>query len=888
MTKQRESLTVRACLWIVRLCSALVPSRERRDWRMEWEGELHHRQEYLAARDRFDRRHQVDLFRRALGALPDAAWLRRQLTLDADLVHDVRHGVRMLWKSPGFTTSAVFILAVGIGSTVAVMTLLDTLMFRPLPYDQAERIVTIWQQRASAAGELEDVAPANFLDWRERSQSFVHLAAAVPYSHDDTGGTEPRVLFGAQVTEGFWDALGMRPALGRGFLAEEHVRGGRKVVVISHRLWQQRLAGDPAAVNATLSMDGEPYAVVGILPPGFAPQLLPRADALDVFTPKVVQDHEKRIRGSAWWNVVARLKPDVTMEQAQTELARISATLAAEHPRTNASMTAVAVPLREHLMGDVQAPLLVMLGAVVLVLGIGCANVASLLLARGKGREREFAIRSAMGAGRGRLVRQLVTESLLLSLVAAVAGIALAQWAIGTIVSLAPGEVVRLQEAGVDRRALLFAAALTTLTAVAFGLIPALQFSRPDRDAIRDRTGGAPRRTFRRALVAAEVAFALMLLTGAGLLVRSFDRLISVDPGFSPKDVVALQVFAYDRHPTEDHLRTFFTTSIDRLRAIPGVVSAGAVSAMPFAMANINIKSALEIIGRPATPDDPDAYVTIATPGYFSTLSIPLRSGRFLEDRDTQRTAPVAVISDALRRRDWPSEDPIGKRLAIQWQGKRREAEIVGVVSQIRHDSLDSAPRPEVFLPLAQVPFGSMTFVLRGNSEPEALINAAKREVWAADSQQTFYDTASVEGRLDASVIRQRFSMTLMSAFALVALVLCAAGIYGVISFTTSQRTREIGVRMALGADAPAIRRMVLREGALVVGAGVLVGLAGGLVAGRFLGALLFEIGPGDPVTVAAVSILIAIVGLAACYIPARRATLINPVSALRDDGSVA
>jgi putative ABC transport system permease protein len=850
---------------------------------MEWEGELHHRQDYLQAHNRFDRRNQVDLLRRSLGALPDAAWLRRQLTLDAELVHDVRHGVRLLWKSPGFTASAVFILAVGMGSTVAVLTLLDTLMFRPLPYDASERIVTIWQQRAAGTGDLEDVAPANFLDWRERSQAFSHVAAAIPYSYDYTDGGEPIVLFGAQVTEGFWDALGTRPALGRGFLADEHVRGARRVIVISHRLWQRRLAGDPAAINATLRMDGEAYTVVGVLPPDFAPQLLPRPDALDVFTPKVVQDHERRIRSSAWWNVVARLKPDVTLEQAQEELARISVMMAAENPRTNTGMTAVAMPLREHLMGDVRVPLLVTLGAVVLVLGIGCANVASLLLARGKGREREFAIRSAMGAGRGRLVRQLVTESLLLSGVAGAAALALAHWGVQVIVALAPGGVMRLQEAAIDGRAVILAAALTTITAVAFGLLPALQFSRPARDAKRDRTGGAPGRSFRRGLVAAEVAFALVLLTGAGLLIRSFDRLTSVDPGFSPTDVVALQVFAHDRHPTEDRVRTFFTTTLDRLRAIPGVVSAGAVSAMPFSTANIDIKSTLEIVGRPVGPDQLGTYVTIATPGYFSTLSIPLRAGRLLEEGDSERAAPVAVISDALRRREWPSEDPLGKRLAIQWQGRRLEAEVVGVVSQIRHDSLDSAPRPEVFLPLAQAPFASMTFVLRGAGEPGVLIEAAKQGVWSVDPLQTFYETASVERQVHASVIRQRFSMTLMSAFALVALILCATGIYGVISFTTTQRTKEIGVRMALGADASAIQRMVLREGAFVVGAGVLAGLAGALVTARFLKVLLFETAPGDPLTMGAVSSLIAAVGLAACYIPARRATRIDPVGALRD-----
>jgi putative ABC transport system permease protein len=883
MTAPRASLTVWLCVAAVRLFSALVPARARREWRLEWEGELRHRGMLLEARRHNDWRHRMDLFRRVLGALPDAAWLRRQVTADADIVHDLRHGARMLRKSPTFTVSAVFILAIGLGGTVSIVTLLDTLLFRPLPYLEAERVMTLWQRRAAVPEELEDVSPANFLDWRERSVSFSALAAVVPYSHDYTGGSEPEVLFGAQVTEGFWDALGMQPALGRGFLPEEHVRGARAVVIISHGLWQRRLGSDPAIVNKTIRMDDEPWTIVGVLPRAFAPQLMPRPGELEVWTPKIIQDHEKRTRGSAWWNVVGRLKPGISREAAQREMEAISAGLAREHAATNAGVSAAVVPLREHLMGEIKTPLLLMFGAVVLVLGIGCANVASLLLARGMEREREFAIRSALGAGRARLVRQLVSESLMLSGIAAVCGVAFARWGIGGIVALAPTGVLRLQEASIDGRALLIAGALTTLTAVGFGLLPALEFSRPRLDAMRER-GGAPGRSFRRSLVAAEVAFALVLLTGAGLLIRSFNRLTAVDPGFSTTGVVQLQVFVYERHLTPERTRTFFTTTLSRIRALPGVQAAGAVSAMPFAVANINIKSPLDIVGRPAGSDRErrGAYVTIATPGYFETMRIPLRAGRLFEDRDTERAPTVALVSDSLRRREWPGEGAVGKRIGVRWQGRRVEAEVVGVVSEIRHDGLDSVPRPEVFLPLAQLPFGSMTYVVRADVESAGLIDAVKREVWTVDPVQTFYDTARLDRLVSASVVRQRFSMTLMSALALLALVLCATGIYGVISFTTTQRTREIGVRMALGADGRAIRRMVLREGSAVIGAGLIVGLAGALALSRFLGRLLFEVQPGDPATMLTVCLLLGGVGLAACYLPARRATRIDPVAALR------
>jgi putative ABC transport system permease protein len=818
--------------------------------------------------------------------LPNGPWLRRQFTADADLVQDVKHGVRMLLKSPSFTLSAVLILALGIGGTVSIVTLLDTLQFRPLAYQDAERAVTIWQRQAARPAEREDVSPADFLDWRDRARSFSVMAGVIPYSMDYTGGTEPEVLFGAQVTEGFFDALGMPPMIGRGFLPGEHVRGAGRAAIITYGFWQSRYAGDPNIVHKTISMDGEPWTIVGVLPRSFAPQLLLRPGELVVWTPKIVQEHEKRTRASAWWNVVARLAPGVTVEQAQSEMDTISAALARENPRTNATSSAVVVPLREHLMGGVRLPLVLMLGAVVLVLGIGCANVASLLLARGIERSREFAIRSALGAGRSRLVRQLVAESLLLSLVAAGAGLALAQWTLGGIVAIAPAGLLRLREAAIDGRVLLFAAALTTVTAVVFGLIPALQFSKQGRDVLRERQSDMVRGSLRRGLVAAEVAVALVLLVGAGLLVKSFGRLLAVDPGFSPQGVVMVQVFAWDRHGAPDRARTFFKSTIEHMQALPGVQAAGAVSAMPFAMSNINIRSALEVVGRPAVKDveQRGTYVTIASPGYFTAMSIPLREGRLLEDRDSETAPVVAVISEGLRRREWPDESPVGRRLRISWQGRPVEADVVGVVSQIRHDGLDTAPRPEVFLSLPQFPFGSMTYVVRGPGDAAALIDRVKGQIWTVDPMQPVYDSASVERLVQASVVRQRFSMSVMSAFAFVALLLCASGIYGIISFTTTQRTREIGVRMALGADGPMIRGMVLREAATVILIGLAAGIAGAVAASRFLQTLLFEVRPGDPLTIASVSLLLAVVGLAACYVPARRATRVDPLIALRSE----
>jgi putative ABC transport system permease protein len=886
MATRRDPVALRLCLTLVRAIAVVVPAQTRTEWRAEWEAEVRHRWQMLDRDDHIDWRTRLDLFRRSLGALPDAAWLRRQFTADADLVHDVRHGLRMLVKSPSFTLSAILVLALGIGGTVSIVALLDTLQFRPLAYEDSDRVVTIWQRQAARPGDREDVSPADFLDWRDRARSFSVMAGVIPYSMDHTGATEPEVLFGAQVTEGFFDAIGMPPAIGRGFQPGDHVKGGRRAVVITYGFWQSRYAGDPGIINKTISMDGEPWAIVGVLPRSFAPQLLPRPGELVVWTPKIVQEQEKRIRASAWWNVVARLAPGVTIEQAQAEMDAISAALAKENPRTNATSSAVVVPLRDHLMGGVRFPLVLMLGAVILVLGIGCANVASLLLARGIERSREFAIRSALGAGRARLVRQLVAESLVLSLLAACVGLALAHWALGGIVALAPAGLLRLQEAAIDGRVLVFAAGLTALTAVLFGLIPAWQFSSQGRDLLRERRSDSVRGSLRRGLVAAEVAIAMVLLVGAGLLVKSFGRLLAVDPGFSPQGVVMVQVFAWDRHGAPDRARAFFRSTIEQIQALPGVQAAGAVSAMPFALSNINIRSAIEVVGRPAAQDveQRGTYVTIASPGYFRALAIPLREGRLLEERDSETAPVVAVVSDSLRRREWAGGSPIGRRIRLSWQGRPVDAEVVGVVSQIRHDGLDTSPRPEVFLPLAQFPFGSMTYVVRSAGDPAAVVDQVKRRIWAVDAMQPVYDSASVERLVQASLVRQRFSMSVMSAFALVALLLSASGIYGIISFTTTQRTREIGVRMALGADGPMIRGMVLRESAVVILAGLAAGIAGALAASRFLQTLLFEVRPGDPATIALVSALLAAVGLAACYVPARRATRVDPLIALRSE----
>ncbi|MBI4477028.1 MAG: ABC transporter permease [Acidobacteria bacterium] len=809
--------------------------------------------------------------------------------ISADLFQDLRHGLRLIRKHAGFTVVAVAVLAIGIGANTAIFSIVDTLLFRPLAYEHADRIVTIFQRNLNAGGAKDDVAPANFLDWRERSRSFEVMAASDPYSFDYTGGSEPESLFAMLVTEGFFEAAGARPRLGRTFRPEEHQQGRHRVVVISDGFWRRRFGADPHIIGRVVSLDQEAYTIVGVMPRNFQLGILPRAMSHDIWAPKVIQEYEPRLRGSAFWNVIARRKPGITTEQAQAEMDTIAAALAREYPRTNREVGVLVLSLRDHLAGSIRTALFVLLGAVGVVLLIACANIANLLLVRGSQREREFAIRAALGAGRARLMRQLLAENVLLATLGGAAGLLVARWGIRLIVSLTPVNVPGIDQVALDARVLAFAAVLTLSTALLFGLSPSLQFSRktthdPMKEG-RSMTASVPAVRLRRGLVAAEVGLALVLLTGAGLLLRSFMVLTRVDPGFAGGDIYLLQAFTGDRQTTPERRVQFFRETLDRLRGVPGVESAGAVMAMPFIESNINIESPLRIEGRPAPPpqDEPSTFVNIATPDVFRTLGIPLRRGRFFTDRDAGDAPPVALVNDTLARRYWADRDPIGQRITVTMQGRPRTADVVGIVGELRHDGLDQDPRPEVFLPHAQLSWAGMVYVIRASPNATISLQSLKEQIWAIDKMQAFYRTATLDELVAKSLAERRFSLWLLGAFAALALVLAAVGIYGVISFATSQRTHEIGIRMALGAKSEDITRMVVANGMTPVGIGVGLGLTGALILSRFMTRLLFGISPRDVVTFAAVSVLLVIVALVACYVPARRATRIDPIATLRE-----
>jgi putative ABC transport system permease protein len=881
-----DPFALRCCLAVIRACAVLVPAGERAEWRQEWDAELRHRWGLLGRRRELTWRARMHLFRRALGALPDAAWLRRQFTSDAEAVHDAAHTFRMLWKAPGFTAVALLVFAAGIGSTTAIVSLVDALMLRPLPLPGAERIATLWQHNTTTGVDREDVAPGNAISWIEEARSFEAAAAIEPWSIDYLGGAEPEVVMAAKVSKGFFDVLGNPFLLGAGFPEDAHRRGNDNFAVLSHAEWQRRFGADPSIAGRTIVLDGRAHVVTGVLREGVELRMLDQRDERGVLLPKYYEDYERLTRGSNYWNVIARLREGVSVDAARAEMDTISARLAREYPRTNANVRAQVVPLRDHLAGSLRSALPLLVGCAVLVLIVACANVANLLLARGAVRGREFAVRQAVGAGRGRLFRQMLVESLVLAAAGGVAGLLLARWSLDLVARLRPSDVAGLDHVPLDARAAAIATGLTILAAIAAGLAPAWHLSRPaSATALREgRTGFGPRGVLRGALVIVEVALAMLLVVGAGLLVRSFWLIQQVDPGFRREHVLALQVFAYDRQDTPEKRAVFFDQAIDRIRQLPGVSLAGAVSAMPFIEANINIQTVLAVHGRPpAGPgEDTTGFVTVVGGDYFRAMGIPLDRGRPFESSDTATSSRVALVSRAAATKLWPGADPIGSKVRLRFLGEIMDAEIVGVVGEVRHDALDEPARPELFLWHPQAPFGSMTFVVRAQPGAGLTMEAVKAAVRALDPQMAFYRTATIDELVSRTLVGRRFSLTLVVGFGLVALLLAAAGLYGVISFSTGQRTREFGVRLALGATPGDIHRLILSEGLRLAVVGVALGTAAALWATRILQSLVFGVSTSDPLTFASVGILVGAVALASSYIPARRAIRVDPVTALR------
>ena len=805
------------------------------------------------------------------------------------LLQDTRFGVRLLRREPGFTATTVLTLALAIGATTTIFSVVDAVLLQSPPFPDPDRLVTLWQTDPNNGNRPAEPAPANFLDWREQAASFERVAAIEPFSFDFTGDGTPEVFYASLVTEGFFEVLGVGAAHGRTFLPEEFLPGSG-VVVLTHGFRERRFGGDAGILGRSLTLDGQPYTVVGVLPPDFELGLERGRGDRDIYVPKAIAEYETFIRGGGWWHVIARVRPEVTLAAAQAEMEAVAARLAADYPRTNTGVGARVVPLHIRQVEAVRPALLLLWGGVALVLLIACVNVANLMLARCTRRAQEFTIRTAVGGGRGRLLRQLLTESVVIAVLGGLGGVALTAYALDAIVALMPADVPRLAEVAVNGRILGFAVGLVLATALAFGLAPAVQMFRQDVAGLlrAQRVGAtAAQQRLRRLLVAAEVALALVLLVGAGLLLQSFARLVNVDLGFLPGNTVALQVFAWDRQAGDEARASFFRETLQNVRALPGVAAAGAISSFPLGLADLTVETPFTIRGRPPPPpgEEPSSAISQVTPGYFDAMRIPLRAGRRFDERDDAERPGVVVINETLARRHWPETDPLLQRLTVQMEGRAFEAEIVGVVGATRAEGFGSARRPEIFVPHAQSgASGSMTYAVRTAGDPAPSVPAIQEAVWAVDPLQSFYSVATVEQLLSDTLAARRFTTRLLALFAMAALTLAGLGIYGVIAVATTQRTREIGLRLAMGARPLDVVRMVVRGALGLAGSGVVLGLVAALWTSQLLTSLLFGIVPTDVMTLGVVSVLLLLVAASAAWLPARRAARVDPLVALRTE----
>jgi len=803
-----------------------------------------------------------------------------------DLAQDARYAVRSLRKHPGFTFVAVLTLALGIGANTAIFSVINAVLLRPLPYANADRLVLLTE---TVSERPIGVSYPNFVDWRNQSTTFENIAAV---RHRDsfnlTGAGESERLQGRLVSANFLSTLGVNPIAGRDFVAEDDRPGAAPTVILSHALWQRRFGGDQKIIGSQLTLNRQSFTVIGITPAEF--QYGPDAD---VTVPISSQAERYAARGrDPGIETVARIKPGVSVEAANAELNTIAARLEQQYPESNNGHRVRLDSLREATVGDIRPTLLTLLGAVGLVLLIACANVANLLLARSTRRQKEIAIRTALGAGRRRILRQLFTESVLLAIAAGVAGLILALVGTSLLCSYLPEDIPRIREITTDAPVLVFTLAASLLTGVLFGLAPALQTSKPAltetlKEGERNSSPGHNRTG--KILVVTEVALTLVLLIGAGLLVKSFWRLMQVDPGFNPENLLAMQI-AVNANPDEGpRVANFLDQLQQRVRQTPGVQSVAISNGLPFESAN---QPAFVIEGQaPAEPGkEPNGILYIVSPDYLETLQITVMRGRTFSAHDTPGTTPVALIDEVFARQYFPNQDPLGKRLR-QAGSNTEYREIVGIVRHVEHTNLEgrSAERGEIYTAFNQIPVDRLPrFVRRVNLlarttvDPLSLAQSVRGQIAALDKDQAVFNVRTMEQALSRSVAARRFSMILLSEFATLALILAAVGIYGVISYSVAQRTREVGIRMALGAQTTDVLRLIVRDGLKLVVIGVLVGLAGAFMLSRLLTTLLFGVTPTDTLTYATVALVLVGVALAACYIPARRAAKVDPLVALR------
>jgi putative ABC transport system permease protein len=818
------------------------------------------------------------------------------------LIQDLRFGIRLLLRNPGFSAVAILALALGIGANTAIFSVVDAVLFRPLPFERPEGLVAVWERDLKKGGDHDSVMAANYLDWKSRGQLFEAMSAHTGGSVNLTGLAEPERIRAARVSADIFTLLGIRPIVGRVLFPDEDQPGHQRVVVISGRLWKSHFGNDPEVVGRSITLNNQDYQIVGVMPADFS---LPLNEEAQIWTPLVFTPEELTLRNSHYLNVLGRLKPGISMEQANVEMSEIAAQLQQEYPKTNEGTGAAVFSLHSEVVGDVRTPLLIFFGAVAFILLIACANVANLMLARAAARQREIAVRIALGASRWRLVRQMLAESVVLALVGGAAGLLLALWGIESLSATAQQmSAPRARSIGLDARVLLFTLGASVLTGLIFGSLPALQTSKPDlNDALKEggrSSGNLRRNRTRNLLVVAETALAFVLLAGAGLLINSFIKLRAVDPGLKPDNVLTMSItLPRQKYTQPEQVIAFHRQLLERVAAVPGVEHSGTVTALPYGGSTNSFGYTID------SPVSGDQAVSIisqqASADFFRAIGIPIVTGRHFNEGDVDGAPPVVIVSDSFAKRYWPDEDPLGRR--IKWGNKEFGSPwmtVVGVAGDVRQRGLDTAPRPTLYVPdlqlgepiktrvgvtlreLMAADARSIELVARSAPGVAGLASAVREAVWAVDPNQPVTRVRMMDQVLADTMVVQRFSTSLLGVFAMIALVLAAAGIYGVISYSVSQRTHEIGIRMALGAEQRDILKLVVGQGMMPALIGLSIGVAGAIGLTRFMSSLVFNVSVTDPITFGVIGFLLLLVAVTACYLPARRAASVDPMNALK------
>jgi putative ABC transport system permease protein len=812
---------------------------------------------------------------------------------------DFQYALRILAKNPVITLVAVLTLALGIGANTAIFSVLNAVVLRPLPYAEPDRLVMVWE--TVEGNDKRSAAPGNFTDWRSQNTTFSDLAATFYGNFNLTSDGEPERINGSTVTSNLMSTLGVAAQLGRTFQADDDENQDRRLVILGDGLWQRRFGSDRGIIGRNVTIDETPYTIIGVMPPGFKYPVQSdlwvlgrdrNAVSMSLISqfPQNDWTHE---RDAHFISVVGRLKPGVTLAQAQSDIAGIARRLEQDFPKTNSGLGSNVISLHTQVVGNVKTLLSILLGAVALVLLIACTNVASLLLARATQRDREFAIRRAVGASRLRLVRQLLTESVVLGLAGGLAGLGLSVWAVDLFIKLSPGDIPRLSEASVDLRLLGFTFLVSMITGVTFGLWPALQATAGSLNQSLKETGskaseGKQRRRARNVLIVTELALAQVLLVGAGLLLMSYFRVSQIDPGFNAERVLSAKIApAASKYPDAKSRVQFYSRVLDRLRSLPGVSSAGMVMNLPLSGASMN--RGFQAEGRPEPKPDENVSMDyqVVSHDYFSTLGVPIIRGRGFTEQDRDGAPRVIVINEAMATRYWPNEDPVGKRMAIGESSKETSwRTIVGVAGDMHHASLTELPVPTAFIDYRQdvESWSRMAFVIKTETDAASFTSSVRSSLVSLDPQQPVYAIETMEKLLASSVAPRRFVMSLIGSLAFIALALAVVGIYSVISFSVSERTREIGIRMALGADRRDVLKLVLGQGMRVAIFGILAGAVIAFALSGLIKSLLFEVSASDPKTFVLVSSLLTLVALIACYLPARRATRVDPLVALKNE----